>query len=137
MTGRKPDFEEFVVDLSTLLSDFTARFDGPLHFRFFVQPLMAILFAIRDGRGDSREGRSAYLWTFLTDPAQRRYLLESGWKGISNVFLLACVLDVIYQFKEWHALKPLQVLLTAVVLAVIPYVLLRGPVNRLLRLRQR
>ena len=119
---------------STFGTDFVGRFDGPLHFRLFMQPVMAILFAVRDGRGDAREGRSAYLWTFFTDPAQRRYLLESGWKGISKVFVLAFALDVVYQFIEWHGLKPLQALSTAVVLAALPYVLLRGPVYRLVRM---
>ena len=119
--------------LSTFWADFVARFDGPLHFRLFVQPLMAILFAARDGRRDAREGRHAYLWSFLTDPSQRRYLLESGWKGISKVFVLALALDVAYQFIEWHALKPLQAVLTAAVLAALPYALLRGPANRLTR----
>jgi hypothetical protein len=104
-----------------------------LHFRLFVQPLMAIFFAVRDGSRDAREGRGAYLWSLATDPAQRRYLLESGWKGISKVFVLAFALDVVYQFMVWHGLKPLQALMTAVVLAVIPYAVLRGPVNRLLR----
>jgi hypothetical protein len=120
--------------LSTFLADFIGRFDGPLHLRLIAQPLMALLFAVRDGRRDAREGRGAYLWTFLTDPAQRRYLLASGWKGISTVFVLACSLDVVYQLMEWRALKPLQALLTAAVLAVIPYSLLRGPVNRLVRI---
>src|SRR6516162_4752214 len=118
---------------STFYTDFIARFDGPLHFRLIMQPLMAILFAVRDGSRDAREGRSAYLWTVLTDPAQRRYLLESGWKGISKVFVLAFALDIVYQFMVWHGLKPLQALMTAVVLAVIPYAVLRGPVNRLMR----
>jgi hypothetical protein len=117
--------------LSTFSTDFVARFDGPLHFRLLMQPLMAILFAIRDGRRDVREGRGAYLWTFFADPAQHRYLLESGWKAIWKVFVLAFALDVAYQFTVWHGLKPLQALLTAVVLAVIPYALLRGPANRL------
>ena len=35
---------------------------------------------------------------------------------------------------EWHRLKPLESLLTAVILAVVPYALLRGPINRLVRL---
>jgi len=116
--------------LSTFWTDFLARFDGPLHFRLFVQPLMAILFAVRDGIRDAREGRSAYLWTLLTDAAQRRYLLESGWKGISKVFVLAVVLDVVYQLIVSREVKPVQALLTAAVLALIPYALLRGPVNR-------
>jgi hypothetical protein len=115
------------------LNDFIARFDGPLHFRLIMQPLMAIVLAVRDGTRDARAGRRAYLWTLLSDPAQRRYLLADGWKGISRVFILACVLDVIYQFIVWHRLKPLEVLLTAFILAVIPYVILRGPINRLIR----
>jgi hypothetical protein len=122
--------------LSTYWADFIGRFDGPLHFRLFVQPLMAVLFAVRDGSRDAREGRSAYLWTLLTDPTQRRYLLESGWKGIIKVFVIAFALDVVYQFMEWHGLKPLQALLTGTVLAVIPYALLRGPVSRLVRISQ-
>jgi hypothetical protein len=106
-----------------------------MHFRLFMQPLMAILFAVRDGKRDAREGRSAYLWSLLTDPGERRYLLATGWKGISKVFVIALALDVIYQLMEWRALKPLQALLTATVLAVIPYALLRGPINRLARIR--
>ena len=121
---------------SNYLYHFIDRFDGPLHFRLIMQPLMAIFLAIRDGAKDAREGRSAYLWTLLTDPAQRRYLLQDGWKGISRIFLLACILDVVYQLIEWHRLKPLEVLLTAVILAVVPYAVLRGPITRLLRLRR-
>ena len=121
---------------SSYLNSFIDRFDGPLHFRLIMQPLMAIFLAIRDGAKDAREGRSAYLWTLLTDPAQRRYLLQDGWKGISRIFLLACILDVVYQLIEWHRLKPLEVLLTAVILAVVPYAVLRGPITRLLRLRR-
>ena len=120
--------------LSTFVSDFVGRFDGPLHFRLFVQPLMAILFAVRDGRRDAREGRGAYLWSLVTDPDERRYLLESGWQGIAKVFILAFVLDIVYQFMQWRGLKPLQALLTAIILAVIPYALLRGPINRLMRI---
>jgi hypothetical protein len=118
------------------LNDFIGRLDGPLHFRLIMQPLMAILLAVRDGRRDAREGRSAYWWTLLTDASQRRYLLADGWKRISRVFVLAYVLDVVYQFIEWRGLKPSQALLTAIILAVIPYVLLRGPINRLVRLGQ-
>jgi hypothetical protein len=119
--------------LSNFWTDFIGRFDGPMHFRLYMQPLMAIFFAIRDGSRDAREGRSAYGWTLLTDPAQRRYLLESGWKGVFKVFLAAYALDVVYQFMVWRGLKPFEALLTATVLAVLPYALLRGPANRLVR----
>jgi hypothetical protein len=119
---------------SSYWNDFIARFDGPLHFRLFVQPVMATLLAVRDGIQDAHQGRSAYLWSVITKPAQRRYLLESGWKRIVRIFALAYALDVVYQFIVWHTMKPLQALLTAVVLAMIPYALLRGPARRIARI---
>ena len=120
--------------LSTYWTDFISRFDGPLHFRLIAQPLMAIFFAVRDGRRDAREGRGAYIWKFVHKPEHRRQLLASGVKSISKVFVLAFALDVAYQFLEWGGLKPLQALLTATVLAVVPYVVLRGPVNRVMQM---
>jgi hypothetical protein len=122
-----------VSNLSSFVPDFIQRLDGPLHLRFYLQPLMAVLLAVRDGIRDARAGRSAYLWTVLTDSSQRRYLLEDGWKGISKVFLLACLLDAIYEWIVWRSLRPLQMLLVAALLSVIPYSLLRGPVNRLMQ----
>jgi len=117
---------------SNFWTGFMARVDGPLHFRLILQPLMAILFAVRDGNRDAREGRAAFLWTVITDVTQRRYLIASGWKGISKVFILAVALDFAYQFLEWHTLRLSPALLTAVVLAVIPYSILRGPINRVM-----
>lgn len=122
--------------LSTYWTDFLARFDGPLHFRLIAQPLVAILLAVRDGRRDAREGRGAYLWKFIHKPERRREIITSGAKSISKVFLMAFAMDVAYQFLEWGGLKPLQGLSTAIVLAVIPYLLLRGPINRLMRIGQ-
>jgi len=120
--------------LHTFVPDFIQRLDGPLHFRFFVQPLMAVLLAVRDGIKDARAGRSAFAWTVLVNPAQRRYLIHDGWKAISKVFILACVLDVIYELIVWRSLRPVQMVLVGALLSVIPYALLRGPVNRLMHL---
>lgn len=118
--------------LNGFLADLLGRFDGPLHFRLFMQPLMAIAFAIRDGRRDAREGRPAYGWALLTDAEHRRFLLRDGWKSIVKVFVVAYVLDVVYQVIAFGGLRPLQALTAAFLLAIVPYVLLRGPVNRLL-----
>ena len=122
-------FETYVVN-------FIGRLDGPLHFRFLMQPLMAIVLAIRNGSRDAREGRRPWAWKLVHVAEQRRSLLADGWRGIGRVFLLAIALDVIYQFIEWRTLRPVGALVTAIILAVIPYVLLRGPVDRLLRFMQ-
>ena len=113
--------------------DLGARVGGPMTFRLILQPLMAALLALRAGLKDAREGRPAYLWTVLTDPAQRPGLLHEGWKSIARVFFLAVIMDLLYQLIMQHWAYPLETLVVAILLAVVPYLLLRGPVNRIAR----
>ena len=89
--------------------------------------------AVRAGIEDARLARSAFLWTALTDPRQRRRSVESGWKDVRNVFLIAAALDAIYQFIVQQFIYPLELLFTSALLAVVPYCVLRGPVNRVVR----
>jgi hypothetical protein len=104
-------------------------------FRFYLQPTMAILFAIRDGLHDARGGEPAYFWSLFTaDRRERHERLRAGWHGISRVFYFAVAMDVIYQLAVLQALRPLEGLIVAFVLALLPYALLRGPANRLARL---
>lgn len=116
-----------------VINDVLGRLDGPLHFRFFLQPGMAIFFAIRDGLRDARQGRPAYFWSLFTEPDLRGELLRDGWRSISKVFIIAGILDVIYQLIVLRWFYPVETLLVAVLLALIPYLLVRGPVNRLKR----
>jgi hypothetical protein len=113
-----------------------ARIDGPLHFRLILQPLMASLFAGLDGIKDARRGDPPYLWTMLTEPEQRSALLKSGWKRVNKIYILALILDVIYQLKVSSWIYPGETLLVIFVLAIVPYLLLRGPINRLLTMRR-
>ena len=48
---------------------------------------------------------------------------------------MAVIIDVVYEFIAFRSIYPLQPLLVAFVLAVIPYILIRGPVNRIARSR--
>jgi hypothetical protein len=49
-------------------------------------------------------------------------------------FLVAVVLDSVYQVITVHFIYPLELLFTATLLPLVPYALLRGPFNRLARL---
>ena len=49
------------------------------------------------------------------------------------VFTLALVLDLVYQVVELKWIYPLEAIVVAFTLAFLPYLLLRGPVNRLAR----
>jgi hypothetical protein len=110
-----------------------ARIGGPMTFRIILQPTMAALLALRAGLKDAHDGRPPYLWTVVTDPLQRDVLLREGWKSIARVFFLAVIMDVIYQWIVQHWIYPLETLIVAIVLAVVPYLLIRGPVNRIAR----
>ena len=109
------------------------RVGGPMTIRLILQPTMATLLAVRAGLKDAREGRPAYFWTVITDPSQRAELLREGWKSIAKVFVAAVVMDLIYQVIVQRWIYPLETLVVAILLAVVPYLLIRGPLNRLVR----
>ncbi len=110
-----------------------ARVGGPMTFRIILQPTMAALLALRAGLKDAREGRPAYFWAVLTNRTQRPDLLREGWKAVGRVFILAVIMDVIYQLIVLRWVYPLELLVVAIVLAIVPYILVRGPVSRLAR----
>jgi hypothetical protein len=110
-----------------------ARVSGPMKFRLVLQPCMAAFFAIRSGLADARTGRSPYFWTMVTDPNERMELIKDGWKSVSKVFILAIVLDVIYQIIELHFVYVGEAILVAFILAIVPYLILRGLVTRIAR----
>lgn len=115
------------------LLNINERVGGPMTFRIILQPIMAALLAFRAGLKDAQSGRPPYFWTIVTDQSQRGELIREGWKSIAHVFFLAILMDLIYQLVVLRWVYPFELILIAVLLAVVPYVLIRGPVNRLVR----
>ena len=109
------------------------RVSGPMKFRLVLQPVMATIFAIIAGLKDAKAGKPPYFWCLLSDPAQRAAMLKDGWKDVGKVFLLAVVLDVVYQIIVLRFVYPGEVIVVAFLLAIVPYLLLRGLVNRVAR----
>jgi hypothetical protein len=108
------------------------RVTGPMKFRLLLQPAMATFFAIRGGLQDAKECKPPYFWGLFTDKGERESMLKNGWKSIGKVFILATVLDVVYQLIEHRwTIYPGEALLVAIILAIVPYLLIRGPVNRI------
>jgi hypothetical protein len=102
--------------------------------RFYLQPLMATLFAVRDGLKDARTGKPAYFYALFTQPEGRRERIRDGWHSVGKIFCLAIVLDLLYQFIVLKDFRPVETPVVSILLALVPYILLRGPVNRLARL---
>jgi hypothetical protein len=110
-----------------------ARVSGPMKFRLVLQPCMAAFFAIRSGLADARAGKGPYFWGLLWDRGQRDDMLKDGWKSVGRVFILALVLDVVYQIIELHFVYPGEAIIVAFILAILPYLILRGLVTRVAR----
>jgi hypothetical protein len=115
------------------MGELLGRSGGPMSFRLILQPAVAVLLALRAGMRDARESRPPFLWAVLSDGSCRRELMRQGWKDVGNVFIVALILDVIYQVIVHSSIHPLELLLTATTLALLPYVIVRGLVTRLAR----
>lgn len=103
---------------------------GPLNFRFVIMPIMACLIALRSGIKNGKAGKAGFIWGMLFfDATERRLLFRSAVKDLSKMFLVAIVLDTIYQVLVFRAFYIVQALIVAVVCAVVPYIVVRGPVT--------
>ncbi|MFN7986617.1 MAG: hypothetical protein U0529_04035 [Thermoanaerobaculia bacterium] len=116
---------------SRTVQEILGRAHGPLNFRLVVMPMTVVVLAIRAHLKDVREGKPVFLGAFITSPAERRRLLRSALKDVGRVLVVALTLDTIYQLLVFKAFYPGQALVVAVACAVVPYVLVRGPVTRL------
>ena len=109
------------------------RPSGPMTFRFVLQPIMATIAALVDGVKDARTGRNPYFWTVLTDPTERGSRLNEGLISTARVILLGLGMDLIYQYIVFDTFHPAEAVIIAVLLAFMPYLLLRGPITRVAR----
>jgi len=103
-------------------------------FRIILQPIGAAIAAGVDGFKDAKSGRSPYLWTMLTNPSEGGGRLREGVISTARVLLLGLGVDLIYQYIELKTFYPGEAAIVAIVLAFVPYLLLRGPAARVGRL---
>jgi hypothetical protein len=114
-----------------ILENMADRVSGPMKFRLVMQPMMAVILATLAGLKDARAGKSPYFWSLLTDPANRAAMLRDGWKSVAKLFLLALILDVVYQIIVSRFVYPGEAIIVAVILAIVPYLIVRGLVTRI------
>jgi hypothetical protein len=116
--------------LARFAQDMTDRLSGPMTFRLVLQPLMAFVLAIVDGLKDAKSGKPPYLWAVFTHRGHRLETIKHGWKSIGRVFLFALALDFVYEITGQPAVYPDEAIVVAIILAIVPYVFLRGLVTR-------
>ena len=120
-------------DFRRLWQNIIDRPGGPMTFRFILQPTMAAIAALHDGVKDARMGRSPFFWTLLSNPAKRGGRLREGLISTARIILLGIMMDAIYQVIVLETFYPAEAAIIAIVLAFVPYALLRGPIERIAR----
>lgn len=122
---------------ATILEMLTARgehlFDrlhGPLNFRLVVMPMVAALFAIRGHFRAVRDGKPLFLWPFRRTREESVQTLKSGFREFGRVFVMACLVDTVYQIMVLRGVYPGELAVVAIFSAVLPYFLVRGPLLR-------
>jgi hypothetical protein len=108
------------------------RSSGPMKIRLVLQPLIVTVFAVRAGLRDARAGRPPYFWSIFTAGRRRWNLIREGWGDAGRFFVAAVSLDLVYQLVALHAVRPVQALIVVATIGILPYLLFRGLVNRIL-----
>jgi hypothetical protein len=121
--------------LHRMYENFAGRLTGPMQFRLYLQPAMAMYFGIRDGLKDFRQHQPPYFWSLFTTPGRGWRLIKNGLGSVGRVMVFAVIMDAIYQYIELKWFYVGEAILVAFVLAFLPYLLIRGPVNRIAKWR--
>ena len=111
-------------------SNMLERPSGPLKFRFILQPAMAAVAAIHDGRRDVRIGRGPFFAVVLFKPHERIGRLREALHATARIILLGLVMDAIWQVLVLKRFYPNEALIVALMLAFVPYVIIRELVVR-------
>lgn len=129
---------ELNTSFAAFLAGLTERLSGPGTLRLVLQPLVAILLGMRDGRRDARAGRPPYLWAIFFHKGERRESAKHGALAIAKPFVVAIVVDAVLSYVTMGAIYPGETLTVGCLLVALPYAVARAATNHLLpgRLRQ-
>jgi hypothetical protein len=114
-------------------SDIFGRLSGPMTLRFYLQPTLAFVAALKDGIKDARSGHKAFFWSTFSDPTLQRGRLREGLMATSQMMLVGLAIDTIYQFRVFDRFYPVEAVLMVLMLAVMPYFVFRWVVEHVAR----
>ncbi len=117
--------------LQTIVERVIARVTGPLSMRFMLQPLMAILLGIRDGRLDAKAGNPPFVMEVVFHPADRKKAVRSALKSLLVPIVVGSVLDAIAQYLIFQQVRPFWAVVVGTLMMGLPYCAARGLTNRI------
>lgn len=118
---------------SQFFGDMLVRLHGLGRLRFVLQPTVAILLGIRDGRKDALAGATPFLWGVIFHKELRPRLMKHMLTSVRNIVAIAILLDLISQYLIFHLVRPGAALVLGPVLIALPYSCARALSNRIAR----
>ncbi len=103
---------------------------GRGHLRFFIQPALAIVLGILDGRQDARLERPPYVFELLRNSAQRKPLVGEALKRLSIPLALGVTFSLVFQWIIRKSVNLGTALLYGVFFIGLPYAMARALSNR-------
>ena len=94
-------------------------------FRFYLQPTMASIAALHDGIRDARFGHKAFFWTVALDPTKRGGPAARGTPVDGAHRALGSQHGRDLPAPVLHRFYPVEAVLMAILLAVVPYFVFR------------
>lgn len=122
----------FFSDIS-ILDKLAERLTGPMHFRFILQPLVAILLGIRDGRLDAEAGNPPFVLEWFFSPQNRSEQIQSALKTLMKPVLFGIILDSLAQYILFKHINPGGAFMVGTFVMAVPYSLAREITNRIVR----
>ena len=117
-------------ELDRFWRNIVARPGGAMTFRFVLQPSMAGIAALRDGINHARLGRPPYLSAVIRGIEGRGSRLWEGIISTARILILSVLMDIFCQLIFLSTFHPAESVPIAILLAFVPYALLRGPIKR-------
>ncbi len=114
----------------TVVERVIARVTGPMSLRFVLQPAMAILLGIRDGRLDARAGAPPFGWA-LVFMKGRKAAVKSALSALLVPIIIGSLMDAIAQYLIFHQVRPFWALVMGTLVMGLPYIAARGISNRI------
>ena len=120
--------------ISNFLNNVGIRHEGPMSFRLYLQPAMSLIYAVIAGVRDAKAGKQPFVIDGLIlgkTKRSRKELFKELWKDVGKVFLLAAIMEIIFEIIEFKTVHPFEVIKVSFFLAIVPYLIFRGTVNRI------
>ena len=111
--------------------DLWARLAGPGRLRFVLQPTVAVLLGVRDGKRDSRKRCPPFLSGLALRRTHRREMWRSANASVRDLVAIAIILDIISQMLIFRRIHPGAALILGPVLIAVPYSISRAITNRI------